>query len=180
MIDLSSSVQSIGSDGSVCTSMATPAVLLLANAMLILSTIQRLQAILTRVHETELRLERMGSRPESEAPDLVREELEMHGRRVRLAHRALFALYAAAAVLLLMIGALGAGAMGWEAGGGVALLAAFGGAALLLGGTALLTAETWVGVGATDRRVRTVKALCDAGRAASPEPAPSRDEITTG
>lgn len=35
----------------VFTAMATPAVLLLANAMLILSTIQRLQAILTRVRE---------------------------------------------------------------------------------------------------------------------------------
>lgn len=39
---------------SVLAGMATPAVLLLANAMFILSTIQRLQAILARVRETEL------------------------------------------------------------------------------------------------------------------------------
>ncbi len=38
----------------VLAAMATPAVLLLANAMLILSTNQRLQAIFRRVRETEL------------------------------------------------------------------------------------------------------------------------------
>lgn len=42
-----------GSGSGAFTAVATPAVLLLANAMLILSTIQRLQAILARVRENE-------------------------------------------------------------------------------------------------------------------------------
>lgn len=36
------------------------------------------------------------------------------------------------------------------------------GSGLLLTGTALLTAETWNGVRATDQRVTTVMELCDA------------------
>lgn len=61
-----------------------------------------------------------------------------------------------------MIGALGAGAVGWAAGAGLALVAAFVGALLLLLGAGLLMGETWVGVRATDWRVQRVVGLCEA------------------
>jgi len=77
----------VGLDGSgVFTAMATPAVLLVVNAMLILSTVQRLQAILARIRENEESNRgdrRNGAR--SGASGELREELELHGRRVRLA-----------------------------------------------------------------------------------------------
>lgn len=139
--------------------MAAPAVLLLANAMLILSTIQRLQAILTRVRENEEGLTTRTGRQQADRP-AIRRELELHGHRVRLAHRALFAFYGSAGVLLIMIGPLGAGAVGWAAASQVALVAAFVGAVLLFAGAVLLIGETWVGVRATDRRVRRVVDLC--------------------
>ena len=44
----------LGDGIAILAAMATPVVLLLANAMLILSTNQRLQSILDRVRETEL------------------------------------------------------------------------------------------------------------------------------
>lgn len=144
----------------VFAAMATPAVLLLANAMLILSTIQRIQGILARVKESEevLTTERSES---PEARSRLRRELDMHGRRVGLAHRALFSFYASAAVLLVMIVALGTTVVGWETARPIALGAAFLGAFLLLLGTALLARETWVGFHATDARMTTVRELCD-------------------
>lgn len=142
--------------GNVFAAMAGPAVLLLVNAMLILSTIQRLQAILTRIRESEESLRREGAGLAGALRQALRHELELHGRRVRLAHRALFAFYASAGTLLVMIGALGAGAVGWTVAAAVAAPAAFAGAFLLLIGAALLTGETWVGVRATDQRVRRV------------------------
>lgn len=136
---------------SVFAAMATPAVLLLANAMLILSTNQRLQAVLERVRENEQTLD--GSSDPVTAVD-VRHELEAHGRRASIAHRALLALYASAALLLVMIGALGSATLGLPATQEIALVAAFGGAGLLLLGVGLLAAETWIGVDAIDGRIR--------------------------
>ena len=79
----------------VFAAMATPAVLLLANAMLILSTNQRLQAVLQRLREAE---EMFLGQFDSEIAGAIEHELEAHGRRARLAHRALLALYAASAL----------------------------------------------------------------------------------
>ena len=157
-------------DGSgAFTAMATPAVLLLVNAMLILSTIQRLQAILTRVRENEESLVTGHEGGPGGGRQAIRRELEMHGRRVRLAHRALFAFDGSAGVLLIMIGSLGAGALGWAAAARVALVAAFAGAVLLFTGALLLIGETWVGVQATDRRVQRVLDLCRGDSAARKE-----------
>ena len=124
---------------SVLAAMVTPAMLLMANAMLVLSTNQRLQAILHRVWAD------VGA---------LMAELEAHGRRARLAHRALLALYASAAVLLVMIGALGSASLGLPVARHVALASAFVGAGLLLIGAALLAMETWIGIGAIDGRIR--------------------------
>ena len=81
-------------------------------------------------------------------------EIETHGRRARLAHRALLALYASAAVFLVMIGALGSASLGLPSARPIALAAAFVGAGLLLIGAALLAIETWIGIGAVDGRIR--------------------------
>jgi hypothetical protein len=136
---------------SVLAAMVTPAMLLLANAMLVLSTNQRLQAILRRVSEGEVMYH--GNHHAADV-SAVMTELEAHGRRARLAHRALLALYAAAAVLLVMIGALGSASLGLPSARPVALAAAFVGAGLLLIGVALLAMETWIGIGAIDGRIR--------------------------
>lgn len=98
----------------VIAAMATPSVLLLGNAMLILSTNQRLQAILLRVQENEMALREWAG---SEVSADLRRELIAHGRRARLAHRALLSLYAAAATLLVMIVALGVSPYGFAATG---------------------------------------------------------------
>ena len=143
----------------VFAAMATPAVLLLANAMLILSTNQRLQAVLERVRENEESVRRP---TDAATAGDVRQELEAHGRRASIAHRALLALYASAALLLVMVGALGSATLGLPATQEIALAAAFGGAGLLLLGVGLLAAETWIGVHAIDRRIRR---LLRAGRA---------------
>lgn len=142
-----------GGSGSlaVFAAMATPAVLLLANAMLILSTNQRLQAVLQRVRENEQTIRRQTD--EATAVE-VRHELEAHGRRARIAHRALLALYASAILLLVMIGALGSVPLGLPAAQPIALAAAFAAAGLLLLGAALLATETWIGVRAIDGRIR--------------------------
>lgn len=144
----------------VIATMATPSVLLLANAMLILSTNQRLQAILHRVQENEAALQ---DAADDDMVGGVRRELIAHGRRARLAHRALLTLYAAAAMLLVMIVALGA-SPDWSSARSVALGSAFLGAGLLLVGTALLAAETLIGVGAIDGRIRRVIDSCDTAR----------------
>lgn len=141
----------------VFAAMATPAVLLLANAMLILSTNQRLQAVLQRLREAE---EMLLGPVEAESVEGVEHELEAHGRRAGLAHRALLALYAASALLLIMIGALGSSALGLQSFHGIALGAAFGGAGLLLVGVGLLAGETWIGVRAVDGRVRRLLHDC--------------------
>ena len=135
----------------VVAAMATPAVLLLANAMLILSTNQRLQAVLERVRENEEAADRS---PDPARMVGVRHELEAHGRRASIAHRALLALYASAAFLLVMIGALGSANLGLPAAQEIALAAAFLGSGLLLLGVGLLAAETWIGVRAIDGRIR--------------------------
>jgi hypothetical protein len=147
----------------VLAAMATPAMLLMANAMLVLSTNQRLQSILRRVWEGE---EMYHGNDHTAHVSAVMTELEAHGRRARLAHRALLALYASAAVLLVMIGALGSASLGFPPARLIALAAAFVGSGLLLIGAALLAMETWIGVGAVDGRIRR---LVLSHRAESPD-----------
>jgi len=89
----------------------------------------------------------------------LRPELVAHGRRARLAHRALLVLYAGAAVLLIVILALGA-ALEWTPAQDVALYSAFAGAGLLFTATALLAAETWIGVTVIDQRIERVIRRC--------------------
>lgn len=148
---MNSTIQAGFNHVAVFAAMATPAVLLLANAMLILSTNQRLQAVLERVRENEEIVRRS---TDSGITVEVRHELEAHGRRASIAHRALLALYASAALLLVMIGALGSATLGLPAAQEIALGAAFAGAGLLLLGVGLLAAETWIGVRAIDGRIR--------------------------
>lgn len=145
----------------VLTTMAAPAVFLLANAMLVLSTIQRLQAILARIRENESVIRNPDAHGSGFDPAAIREILGHHARRARLAHRALLAFYTSSAVFVVMIVALGSAGLGLPGGFRVALYAAFLGAGLLLAGTGFLTAETWAGVHATDRQVHLVSEECD-------------------
>ena len=65
----------------VLATMATPAVLLLANAMMILSTNQRPQSILDRVRETELTIAGESLAPETADLTLLQEFLVGHAKR---------------------------------------------------------------------------------------------------
>lgn len=145
----------------VLTTMAAPAIFLLANAMLVLSTIQRLQAILARIRENEDLVTGAEELGPAFDPARTRELLGHHARRARLAHRALLAFYASSAVFVIMIVALGSAGLGLPGGSRIALYAAFLGAGLLLVGTGFLTAETWAGVHATDLHVRIVSDECE-------------------
>lgn len=160
MIDQLASRASVPADSpemAAVMAMAAPAVLLLANAMLILSTIQRLQAILARIRENE---EAGREAPASEL-DGIHELLGLHGRRARMAHRALLGFYASTGTFLVMIAALGAAGMGVHGAMQAAFFAAFTGGFLLLVGTTFLMAETWIGVRATDLRVRQAIRGCE-------------------
>lgn len=145
---------------SVLATMATPAVLLLANAMLILSTNQRLQAILARIEETELAL--LGSHPASQGldPELLERLLGDHARRAAVAHRALLACYTSAGLFATVVIALGGAALEVPFAVPLAVAAAFLGCGVLLLGLGLLIRETKIGVGALDRRLTAVLALC--------------------
>ena len=137
---------------SVLAAMATPAVLLLANAMLILSTNQRLQSILERVREVELSIAGADAIRETTDLSLLNELLLGHARRARAAHRALLCLYGSAGFFV----CVGLASLGVRA----ALVVAFLGCVLLLCGALLLISETWIGIRATDRRFSAVLNLC--------------------
>ncbi|MFQ5689257.1 MAG: DUF2721 domain-containing protein [Gemmatimonadota bacterium] len=140
-------------------SMATPAVLLLGNAMLILSTNQRLQSILKRLRELEERLER-GELSDPDGSGLDRGRFRSlaarHRRRARFAHRALLALYLSGGLFILVVLLIGAAGLGAEGSGLLAIGAALIGCVLLLAGIAQLAAETWLGISATDEQFRAL------------------------
>ena len=140
--------------------MATPAVLLLANAMLILSTIQRLRIILDRVRETEQTIAGADVAPETANLSLLNDLLLTHARRTRYVHRALLAFYTSAGAFVSCIIALGVYGLGIEVALSVALGAALLGSVLLLLAVATLLGETWLGIRATDRRFEAVMDLC--------------------
>ncbi len=150
----------MGDGLSVLAAMATPAVLLLANAMLILSTNQRLQAILDRVRETELAIAGEDLAPETTDLNLLNDLLLAHARRARAAHRALLCFYSSAGTFVVVVLLIGLGALGLEPALPAALLTAFLGSALLFCGTILLISETWIGIAATDRRFESVINRC--------------------
>lgn len=149
-------------DGAVniLATMATPAVLLLADATLILSTNQRLQSILTRVRESELAIAGQDVAPETSDLGLLNELLIRHARRARFAHRALLSFYSSAGLFAVAIVALGSSSLGIGGALPVALSGAFLGCALLVAGAGLLIGETWIGIKATDRRFESVMSLC--------------------
>ncbi len=157
----SSIVLGLGPDDGIAifATMATPAVLLLANATLIQSTINRLQAILERVRETELTISGADAMSGGEFSAL-HEMLTAHARRARYAHRALLSFYASAGLFMAVIIALGASALGLRAALGVGLTAAFMGSASLLAGAVFLVRETRMGIRAIDRRFEAVIARC--------------------
>lgn len=140
--------------------MATPAVLLLANAMLILSTNQRLQAILERVRETELTIAGIGPAADAFGPGLLGDLLSDHARRARAAQRALLCLYGSAGLFVVVVVSIGLASL--KVGGALpaALGTAFLGSVLLFCGAALLIVETWIGIGATDRRLSAAMRRC--------------------
>ncbi len=145
----------------VLATMATPAVLLLANAMMILSTNQRLQSILDHVRETELTIAGENLAPETADLTLLQEFLVGHAKRARMAHRALLSFYSSAGLFTVVIIGLGIGTLGFGVGLPLALSAAFAGCVLLFVGVVLLMSETWIGIKVTDRRFRTIMELCD-------------------
>ncbi len=65
----------------VLAAMAAPAVLLLGNAMLILSTNQRLQNVLDHVRETELSIIGRDAVPETSDLNLLNDLLLAHAKR---------------------------------------------------------------------------------------------------
>lgn len=144
----------------VLAAMATPAVLLLANAMLVLSTNQRLQAIFQRVRETELTIAGEDVAPEIADLALLNEILLGHARRASAAHRALLCFYASTGMFVVVVVAVGLASLGAGRALEVALATAFLGCALLICGAVLLIGETWIGIRATDRRFATVMDLC--------------------
>ena len=144
----------------VLASMATPAVLLLANAMLILSTNQRLQAILVRVRETELTIAGVDVAPETHDLNLLNDLLVTHARRARAAHRALLCFYSSAGAFMAVVVSVGLGTLGFDRALPLALIIAFLGCALLFCGALLLIAETYIGIRATDRRFEAIISLC--------------------
>jgi len=146
---------------SVLAAMATPAVLLLANAMLILSTNQRLQTILDRVREVELSIAGVDAIREITDLSLLNELLLGHARRAKAAHRALLCLYGSAGSLVIVVVCLGLASLGLRAALVVALVVAFLGCAFLLCGAILLISETWIGIRATDQRFSAVMSLCE-------------------
>ncbi len=150
----------LGDGIAILAAMATPAVLLLANSMLILSTNQRLQSILDRVRETELSIAGKDVAPETADLHLLNELLVAHARRARAAHRALLCFYSSAGTFVIVVLAVGLGGLGLDWALPIALLTAFIGCALLFCGTALLIAETRLGITATDRRFDSVRDLC--------------------
>lgn len=162
----------------VLAAMATPAVLLLANAMLVLSTNQRLQAIFKRVRETELAIAGEDAAPEIADLAVLNEILIGHARRASAAHRALLCFYASTGLFVAVVVAVGLSSLGVSGALEVALVTAFLGSALLLCGALLLIGETWIGIRATDRRFATVMDLCaELSRHTSeggPEPASGR------
>ena len=140
--------------------MAAPAVLLLGNAMLILSTNQRLQNILERIRETELTMAGADAAPETTDLDLLNELLLTHARRARFAHRALLAFYASAVAFMAMVVLIGVTGLGLAQAVGAAILAAFLGCALFVTGAVLLVFETWLGISALDRRFERLMEVC--------------------
>ena len=144
----------------VLAAMAAPAVLLLGNAMLILSTNQRLQNILERIRETELTIAGADAAPEITDLDLLNELLLTHARRARFAHRALLAFYASAVSFMAMVVLIGLTGLGLAQVVGAALVAAFMGCVLFAAGALLLVLETWLGIQALDRRFERLLEVC--------------------
>lgn len=144
----------------VLASMATPAVLLLANAMLILSTNQRLQSILNRIHETERTLADEESSPAPTDVKTLHDMLLIHARRARSAHRALLCFYGSAGAFIAVVVSLGLAGLGSLVAQTMALVTAFLGCGLLVCGSVLLIKETWLGIHATDLRFALVIQLC--------------------
>lgn len=158
----------------ILASMATPAVLLLANAMLILSTNQRLQSVLQRVSEAEAAL-RSGADPlAARDPDLARRLLRRHARRARAAHRALLCFYGSAAAFVAVVVLIGLAGIDIPLALALALVFAFIGSALLVCGTGLLVTETWIGIHATDHLFAALLELCDAGSESGEEGIPGK------
>ena len=144
----------------VLAMMATPAVLLLANAMLILSTIQRLRIILERVRETELAIAGDDSVFEVTDLEVLDQQLVAHARRARHAHRALLSFYGSAGLFIAAIVSLGVAGFGLRAALVAALVGAFVGCALLFVGASLVIRETWQGIHATDTRFANIMDRC--------------------
>lgn len=143
-------------------SMATPAVLLLANAMLILSTHQRLQSILERIRELRgQNAERVRGRASGEGAAAGEADAEAvhllahrHLRREVLAHRALLSFYLSSGLFILLVLAVGLGGLGAVEGEGIPVAFGLGGTLLLLGGIGHLAAETWLGLSATHEQAQ--------------------------
>jgi hypothetical protein len=145
---------------SVLAAMATPVVLLLANAMLILSTNQRLQSIFNRVRETELTIAGADLAPEIRDLEILNDLLITHSRRARAAHRALLCFYGSAGLFTTVVVSVGLASLDVAGSLPLALFTAFFGCALLFCGTLLLIGETWIGIAATDRRFAAVAEIC--------------------
>ena len=153
----------------VLAAMAAPAVLLLGNAMLILSTNQRLQNVLDHVRETELSIIGRDAVPETSDLNLLNDLLLAHAKRARYAHRALLSFYASAVLFMSMVVLIGLTALGLITPVTPAIIAAFAGCMLFALGAALLVGEAWLGIRALDRRFANISEVCRrlAGRESS-------------
>jgi small-conductance mechanosensitive channel len=151
----------LATDGlEVLAAMAAPAVLLLGNAMLILSTNQRLQNVLDRVRETELAIIGSDAVPEISDLNLLNDLLLAHAKRAKYAHRALLSFYVSAVFFMSMVVLIGLTALGVIGPVAPAIVAAFAGCVLFALGAALLVAEAWLGIRALDRRFANISEVC--------------------
>src|SRR5262245_45798506 len=89
----------------VLSAMITPAVLISASGMLVLSTSNRLVHVVARVRDLSDRLERMmefeGSKRQAEKRLMIIRQLELLTSRARLLHRSLTSLYGAIGIFVL-------------------------------------------------------------------------------
>jgi hypothetical protein len=97
--------------------------------------------------------------PEISDLELLNELLLTHARRARYAHRALLSFYTSTCLFMLMVVLIGLTGLGLRA-VDAALFAAFGGCVLFVVGVVLLVRETWLGIGALDRRFEKIMEVC--------------------
>jgi hypothetical protein len=155
----------------VLTAMVTPAVLISACGMLVMSTSNRLARIVDRVRQLSHEMERLAGGPRDEETELrwnaCEAQLDLQVRRGRLIQRALTSFYVALGTFVATTAALGLAALSpaWT---GVPPLLGILGTLVLLYGSVILIRETTLALRSIDVEMTVVLQLRERlrGRAA--------------